>query len=44
MFTRGEQEEAVTDFVDKNKVNIQPAKTSIDREIEELVAYIDSEV
>ena len=44
MFTRNDKEASVTDFVDKNRVVVQPLKTTIDKEIEGEVTKITQEV
>ena len=40
----GDRSDSVTDFVEKNKIVIEPTKTLIDKEIDEELLKIDSEV
>lgn len=42
--SQSSHKESITDYVEKNKVVIAPVKTSIEREIEQELAKIDSEV
>lgn len=44
MFTRSEAEPTVTEFVEKNRVKIEPIKSTADKEVDEDLAKISKEV